>query len=233
MRSARRLRAGNTTLTSEGSPTRRSSCQTSWSSPIRAAVARTHCRRLSNARPRIVDPMPRGFTCPVSLTSRRRHSWSVRWWLQPQTTLVVLDLRELTFMDSSGLHAIVDASMRARPVRPPAVSPAWAADGPSRVRPDREPRRRRNRRCRLTRAARPGALMRVAVVQPAVPETLPIPNETLERVVRAVAFGVPLVALGLGCWLAWGGTPHWHDLVVLAITYTLTVWASRWAFTGC
>ena len=25
-----------------------------------------------------------------------------------------------------------------------------------------------------------------------------------------------------GGWLAWGGTLHWHDLVVLAITYTLS-----------
>jgi anti-sigma B factor antagonist len=33
-----------------------------------------------------------------------------------QARLVVLDLRELTFMDSCGVHAIVDASMRARQV---------------------------------------------------------------------------------------------------------------------
>jgi anti-sigma B factor antagonist len=31
-----------------------------------------------------------------------------------QTHLVVLDLRRVSFMDSSGLHAIVDASIRAR-----------------------------------------------------------------------------------------------------------------------
>jgi anti-sigma B factor antagonist len=31
-----------------------------------------------------------------------------------QVRLVVLDLRELAFMDSSGVHAIVDASIRAR-----------------------------------------------------------------------------------------------------------------------
>ena len=34
--------------------------------------------------------------------------------------------------------------------------------------------------------------------------------------------GVPVAALGVGGWLAWGGTLYWHDLVVLAITYTLT-----------
>ena len=33
-----------------------------------------------------------------------------------QARLVVLDLRELTFMDCSGVHAIVDASTRARNV---------------------------------------------------------------------------------------------------------------------
>ena len=33
---------------------------------------------------------------------------------QVHARLVVLDLRELAFMDSSGLHAILDASVRAR-----------------------------------------------------------------------------------------------------------------------
>ena len=33
-----------------------------------------------------------------------------------QAQLVVLDLRELAFMDSSGVHAIVNASIRARQV---------------------------------------------------------------------------------------------------------------------
>jgi anti-sigma B factor antagonist len=33
---------------------------------------------------------------------------------EPRTQLVVLDLRELAFMDSSGVHAIVNASVRAR-----------------------------------------------------------------------------------------------------------------------
>ena len=35
---------------------------------------------------------------------------------QSQARLVVLDLRELAFMDSSGVHAIVDASIRARQI---------------------------------------------------------------------------------------------------------------------
>jgi anti-anti-sigma factor len=33
---------------------------------------------------------------------------------EPKSRLVVLDLRELAFMDSSGVHAIVNASARAR-----------------------------------------------------------------------------------------------------------------------
>jgi anti-anti-sigma factor len=35
---------------------------------------------------------------------------------QSQARLVVLDLRELTFMDSSGVHAVVHANIRARQV---------------------------------------------------------------------------------------------------------------------
>jgi stearoyl-CoA desaturase (Delta-9 desaturase) len=53
-------------------------------------------------------------------------------------------------------------------------------------------------------------------------DVLPIEHETRERVVRALVIGVPLAALGLAGWLAWGGTLHWQDLVVLAITYLLT-----------
>jgi stearoyl-CoA desaturase (Delta-9 desaturase) len=53
-------------------------------------------------------------------------------------------------------------------------------------------------------------------------ETVPIENETSERVVRTMVFGVPPAALAVGGWLAWGGALRWQDLVVLAITYTLT-----------
>jgi len=55
-----------------------------------------------------------------------------------------------------------------------------------------------------------------------VAETLPIGNETSERIVRTLVVGVPPAALALAGWLAWGGTLHWQDLLVLAITYTLT-----------
>ena len=53
-------------------------------------------------------------------------------------------------------------------------------------------------------------------------ETVPIEHETFDRIVRTLAFGVPPVALAVAGWLAWGGTLHWQDLLVLAITYTLT-----------
>jgi stearoyl-CoA desaturase (delta-9 desaturase) len=53
-------------------------------------------------------------------------------------------------------------------------------------------------------------------------ETVPIEHETFDRIVRTLVFGVPPVALVVAGWLAWGGTLHWQDLLVLAITYTLT-----------
>ena len=64
--------------------------------------------------------------------------------------------------------------------------------------------------------------MSATAALPGAADTVPIVHETLDRVVRTLVFGVPLVALGLGGWLAWGGTLHWQDLLVLAITYTLT-----------
>jgi hypothetical protein len=64
-------------------------------------------------------------------------------------------------------------------------------------------------------------------------ETVPIVHETSERIVRTIVFGVPPAALAVGGWLAWGGSLHWHDLLVLAITYTLSGFGSRSAFIGC
>ena len=55
-----------------------------------------------------------------------------------------------------------------------------------------------------------------------VAEMVPIENETSERVVRTVVFLVPPAMLLVAGWMAWGGTLHWPDLVVLAITYTLS-----------
>lgn len=47
-------------------------------------------------------------------------------------------------------------------------------------------------------------------------------HETLDRIANLVVTVVPLGLLGWAAWLAWGGTLHWQDLVVLAITYVLT-----------
>jgi stearoyl-CoA desaturase (Delta-9 desaturase) len=53
-------------------------------------------------------------------------------------------------------------------------------------------------------------------------EMVPIEHNTSEHVVRTIVFVVPPAALGVAGWLAWGGSLHWQDLLVLAITYTLT-----------
>jgi stearoyl-CoA desaturase (delta-9 desaturase) len=53
-------------------------------------------------------------------------------------------------------------------------------------------------------------------------ETIPVEHETVERLVRVGVIGLPLAALGLAAWLAWGGVLHWQDLVVLAVAYALT-----------
>ena len=54
------------------------------------------------------------------------------------------------------------------------------------------------------------------------PATVPIEHESYERFIRIVFIGGPMVALGAGAWLAWGGALNWHDLVVLAVVYAVT-----------
>ena len=54
------------------------------------------------------------------------------------------------------------------------------------------------------------------------PEMVPIEHEASERVVRTLVVALPPAALLVAGWLAWGGALHWYDLLVLAITYTLT-----------
>src|SRR2546423_14304208 len=54
------------------------------------------------------------------------------------------------------------------------------------------------------------------------PDTVPIEHETRERLVRIGVIGLPLAALVAAATLAWGGTLHWQDLVVLAIVYALS-----------
>jgi stearoyl-CoA desaturase (Delta-9 desaturase) len=53
------------------------------------------------------------------------------------------------------------------------------------------------------------------------PDVVQIEHERLERLVRIAATTVPLAAMGCAGWLAWGGTLHWQDLLVLSITYVL------------
>jgi stearoyl-CoA desaturase (Delta-9 desaturase) len=55
-----------------------------------------------------------------------------------------------------------------------------------------------------------------------VADVVPIEHETRERVVRSAIIAVPLAAIASAGWLAWGGSLHWQDLVVLAIVYSLT-----------
>ncbi|MEA2493120.1 MAG: hypothetical protein QOJ29_1031 [Thermoleophilaceae bacterium] len=59
-----------------------------------------------------------------------------------------------------------------------------------------------------------------AVTRP--PESIPLTNDTGERIVQAVSVGAPLIALVVAGWLAWGGTLHWQDLVVFGVMYALT-----------
>jgi stearoyl-CoA desaturase (delta-9 desaturase) len=52
-----------------------------------------------------------------------------------------------------------------------------------------------------------------------VPDVIPIEHEKFEAVLRVLLTGLPLAAVVVAGWLAWGGALHWHDLLVLAICY--------------
>ncbi len=49
-----------------------------------------------------------------------------------------------------------------------------------------------------------------------------VEHASIDRVANVVVTVVPVGLLGLAMWSAWGGALHWPDLVVLAVTYTLT-----------
>jgi len=53
-------------------------------------------------------------------------------------------------------------------------------------------------------------------------EMVAIEHEAAERVANALVIALPLAAVVLAAWLAWGGSLHWQDLLVLLITYVFT-----------
>src|ERR1700737_2665806 len=61
-----------------------------------------------------------------------------------------------------------------------------------------------------------------APVRIPIAETVSIDHETRERIVRTAIMALPLAAIASAGWLAWGGSLHWQDLLVLAIVYSLT-----------
>jgi stearoyl-CoA desaturase (delta-9 desaturase) len=64
--------------------------------------------------------------------------------------------------------------------------------------------------------------MSPAAAVPGTPDMIAIEHDAWERILRVVVFGTPPLALAVAGWWSWGDMLHWHDLVVLAITYTLT-----------
>src|ERR1700716_3300557 len=70
-------------------------------------------------------------------------------------------------------------------------------------------------------ASSPAMVEKVTAASP-VAEMVPIEHETLERVVRRAIIALPLAACASAGWLAWGGSLHWQDLLVLAIVYSLS-----------
>jgi stearoyl-CoA desaturase (delta-9 desaturase) len=53
-------------------------------------------------------------------------------------------------------------------------------------------------------------------------DNVALEHESVDRLANVVVTVVPAVLLGVAIWLAWGGSLHWQDLVVLAITYVIT-----------
>lgn len=58
--------------------------------------------------------------------------------------------------------------------------------------------------------------------RPAGDDTLALEHESVDRLANVIVTVVPVVLLGLAIWLAWGGTLHWQDLLVLAVSYLIT-----------
>ena len=53
-------------------------------------------------------------------------------------------------------------------------------------------------------------------------DVVAIEHETFGRAANAFVTFVPMVMLGVGVWLAWGGALRWQDLVVMGVGYALT-----------
>jgi len=60
------------------------------------------------------------------------------------------------------------------------------------------------------------------VVAPARDDVIAIEHETVGRVANTFVTVVPILLLGLGVWLAWGGALRWQDLMVMGVGYVLT-----------
>jgi stearoyl-CoA desaturase (delta-9 desaturase) len=53
-------------------------------------------------------------------------------------------------------------------------------------------------------------------------EMMPVEHETVDLVANVLVMALPLAAVVVAGWLAWGGSLHWQDLLVLVITYLFT-----------
>jgi stearoyl-CoA desaturase (Delta-9 desaturase) len=53
-------------------------------------------------------------------------------------------------------------------------------------------------------------------------DAMAIEHEATDRLANIIVTVVPALLLGVAIWLAWGGTLHWQDLVVLAVSYVIT-----------
>ena len=53
-------------------------------------------------------------------------------------------------------------------------------------------------------------------------EMVDLKHEALDRWANVIVIVGPLAAVVFAGWIAWGGSLHWQDLLVLAITYPLT-----------
>jgi stearoyl-CoA desaturase (Delta-9 desaturase) len=52
-------------------------------------------------------------------------------------------------------------------------------------------------------------------------EVRPVENPLVDRMASAVVTAAPPAILAVAAWFGWGGVVHWHDLIVLAVSYQL------------